>query len=175
MGPQGLYVNKRMRYFDPAVDVTTVVPVWVRLLNLLVHCWNWDSLKHIGNALGKFIDWGNNKDQYDYARICIEVDLEVGHLEAIKINVGSWTHVRKLDYEQLPFKCQKCHVYGHFSRGCPSNGEVEKGRRRVGTRSSRQRPPINPTNSVSQMVKALNQLLFFKPLPRMVKKKNLGP
>jgi hypothetical protein len=104
------------------------VPVWVRLSNLPVHCWNWDSLKHIGNALGKFIDRANNKDQYDCARICVEVDLEVGLLEAIKINVGSWTHVQKLDYEQLPFKCRKCHVYGHFARGCPSNGEVEKGK-----------------------------------------------
>ena len=97
-------------------------------MNLLVHCWNWDSLKHIGNALGKFIDRANNKDQYDCARICVKVDLEVEQPEAIKINVDSWSHVQKLDYEQLPFKCRKCHKYRHFSRGFPRNGEVEKGK-----------------------------------------------
>jgi hypothetical protein len=103
MGPQGLYLNKWMPDFDPAVDVPTTVLVSVRLSNLLMHCWNWDSLNHIGNALGKFIDQANNKDQYDFARICVEVDLEVGLPEAIKINVDSWTHVKKLDYEKLPF------------------------------------------------------------------------
>ena len=99
MGPQGLYLNKWTPDFDPAVDVPTAVLVWVRLPNLPVHCWNWDSLKRIGNALGKFIDRENNKDQYDYARICVEVDLEVGILEAIKTNVGSCSHVQILDYE----------------------------------------------------------------------------
>lgn len=69
MGPQCLYLNKWTLDFDPAVDVPKVVPVWVRLPNLPVHCWNWDSLMHIGNALGKFIDGVNNKDQYDCARI----------------------------------------------------------------------------------------------------------
>jgi hypothetical protein len=128
MGPQGLYLNKWTPDFDPAVDVPTAVPVWVRLPNLPVHCWNWDSLKHIGDALGKFIDRANNNDQYDCARICVEVDLEVGLPEAIKIKVGSWTHVQVLDYEQLPFKCRKCHVYGHFARGCPNKGEAEKGK-----------------------------------------------
>lgn len=128
MGPQGLYLNKWTPDFDPTVDVPTTVLVWVRLLNLLVHCWNWDSLKHIGNTLGKFIDKANNKDLYDCARICVEVDLEIGLLEAIKIIVGPWTHVQKLDYEQLPFKFQKCHVYGHFARDCPSKSVEEKGK-----------------------------------------------
>ena len=127
MGSQGLYLNKWTADFDPAVDVPKVVPVWVRLPNLPVHCWNWDSLKHIGNTLGKFIDRANNKDQYDCARICVEVYLEVGLPEAIKIKVGNWSHVQILDYEQFPFKCRKCHVHGHFARNIPSNTEPEKG------------------------------------------------
>lgn len=128
MGPQGLYLNKWTPDFDPTVDVPSVVPVWVRLPNLPMHSWNWESLKHIGNTQGKFIDRANRKDQYDCARIYVEVDLEVGFPEAIKIRVGSWTHLQKLDYEQFPFKCRKCQVYGHFARGCPKNVETEKGK-----------------------------------------------
>jgi hypothetical protein len=128
MGPQGLYLNKWTLDFDPEEDIPSAVPVWVRLPNLPIHCWNWDSLKHIGDALGKFIDRENNKDQYDYARICVEVDLEVGLLEAIKINVGSWSHIQKLDYEQLSFKCWGCHEYGHFARYCPKKNEEDKGK-----------------------------------------------
>lgn len=119
MGPQGLYLNKWTPDFDPAEDVPSAVPVWVRMPNLPLHCWNWTLMKHIGNALGKFIDRANNKDQYDCARICVEVDLEVGLPEAIKLNVGSWSHIQKLDYEQLPFKCRGCHEYDHFARNCP--------------------------------------------------------
>eukprot|EP00253_Pinus_taeda_P015210 PITA_15210 len=104
MGPQGLYLNKWTPDFDPGVDVPSTVPVWVRLPNLPMHFWNWESLMHIGNTLGKFIDRANNKDQFDCARICVEVDLE------------------------LPFKCRKCHVYDHFARGCPKNSEAEKGK-----------------------------------------------
>ena len=78
--------------------------------------------------MGKFTDRENNNDQYDCARICVEVGLEVGLPEAIKINVGSWTHVQVLDYEQLPFKCCKCHIYEHFARGCLNKGEAEKGK-----------------------------------------------
>jgi len=57
----------------------------------------------------------------------MEVDLEEGLPEAIKIKVGSWSHVQILDYEQLSFKCKKCHVYGNFARSCPTNPEPEKG------------------------------------------------
>lgn len=87
MGPQAMYLNRWTSDFDPIVDVPTAVPICVKLPNLPVHCWNWDSLKHIGNALGKFIDSANSKEQYDYACNCVEVDLEVGLREAIKIKV----------------------------------------------------------------------------------------
>ena len=58
------------------------------------------------------------KDQYAYARICVEVDLEAILPEAIKLIVGNWYHYQNLDYEQLPFKCRGCHEYGHFYRNC---------------------------------------------------------
>ena len=66
------------------------------------------------------------KDQYGGARICVEVDLEAGLPEAIKLTVGSWSHFQKLDYEQLPFKCRGCHEYGHFICNCPKNPENQQ-------------------------------------------------
>jgi hypothetical protein len=119
MGAQGLYLNRWTPNFDPASEVPKDVPVWVRLPNLPIHCWNSSSLQAIGNGLGHYIDKADPKDQYSCARICVEVDLEVGLPEAVKLKVGEWHHLQKLDYEQLPFKCRGCHEYGHFQRNCP--------------------------------------------------------
>ena len=78
MGPQGLYLNKWPPDFDPNQDAPSVVPVWVRLSHLPLHCWNSRALEAIENTLGKYIDRTDHRDQYTCAKICVEVDLEVG-------------------------------------------------------------------------------------------------
>lgn len=66
--------------------------------------------------LGKYIDQAARKDQYSCARICVEVDLEEGLSEAIKLIVVVWTHVQELDYEHLPFKCRHCHGHSNLAK-----------------------------------------------------------
>eukprot|EP00253_Pinus_taeda_P020733 PITA_20733 len=85
MGNKGLYLNKWSPDFDPSVDVPKEASVWVRLPNLPLHCWSYQSLQKIGNGLGRFIDKADHKGQYTCARICVEVDLESGLPEAIKL------------------------------------------------------------------------------------------
>lgn len=46
----------------------------------------------------------------------MEVDLEEGLSEAIKLTVADWSHIQELDYELLSFKCWYHHGYGHFAR-----------------------------------------------------------
>lgn len=125
MGPQGLYLNQWNPDFDPSQDVPSAVPVWVRLPHLPLHCWNQKSFQTIGNALGKYIDQAVRRDQYSCARICVEVDLEEGLPEAIKLTVAGWSHIQELDYEQLPFKCRHCHGYGHFAKNCKKKAEEQ--------------------------------------------------
>ena len=95
MGPQGLYLNNWTSNFDPEEDIPKAFPVWVRIPNLPIYCWNPKSLKEIGNTLGRYIDMASPKDQYACARICVEVDLEAGLPEAIKLIVGNWYHYKK--------------------------------------------------------------------------------
>jgi len=125
MGPQGLYLKKWSPDFDPTQDVPLVVPVWVHLPHLPLHCWYPKSLESIGNTLEKYIDKADKKEQYSCARICVEVDHEVGILEAIQLKAADWSYIQELDYEQLPFKCRYCHGYSHFVRHCKKKAEEE--------------------------------------------------
>ena len=59
------------------------------------------------------------------ARICVEVDLGKGLPEAIKLKVDNWTHILRLDYEQIPFKCKVCHEYGPFANRCSKVIDIE--------------------------------------------------
>jgi len=128
MDSRGLYLNKWTPDFDPELDIPNVVPVWVRLPHLPLHCWGDDSVKEIGNAVGKYIDRSEPKDNMQAcARICVEVDLGRGLPEAIKLKVDDWCHIQQLDYEQIPFKCKVCHEYGHFANRCTKIVNVDSG------------------------------------------------
>jgi len=132
MDSRGLYLNKWTPDFDPELDIPSAVPVWVRLPHLPLHCWGDDSVKAIGNAVGKYIDRSEPKDNMQAcARICVEVDLGRGLPEAIKLKVDDWCHIQQLDYEQIPFKCKVCHEYGHFANRCPKLINVESSEQEV--------------------------------------------
>ena len=145
-------MNKWTLDFDLNQDVPSVVPVWVRLPHLPLHCWNSGSLEAIGNTLGKYIDRANQRDQYTCARICVEVDLEVGLLKAINLTVADWSYVQKLDYEQHPFKSIFCHGYGHFSRSCKKKTKEE-----AVEEKGDQWTQVQKTNSAKQGSKAKGQ------------------
>jgi hypothetical protein len=123
MGSRGLFLAPWTPDFNPGAEITAA-PVWVRLPHLPLHLWGIRSLEDIGNKLGRFLDRAEPKgDQFTCARICVEVNLEKGLPEAIKLSLGEWCHIQELDYEQIPFKCLRCHAYGHFAKSCPKASE----------------------------------------------------
>eukprot|EP00253_Pinus_taeda_P009454 PITA_09454 len=126
MDSRGLYLNKWTPDFHPEMDVPNAVPVWVKLPHLPLHCWGDESVKAIGNTVGKYINRCEPKDNmHTCARICVEVDLGKGLSKTIKIKVDQWTHIQQLEYEQIPFKCKVCHEYGHFANRCLKKVEHE--------------------------------------------------
>ena len=93
MGPQGLYLNRWTPDFDPTVDVPSGCTQGCAGIGLPPQSFDplLDSVpaNHWGQA-GKYIDRANPKENYLCARICVEVDLEAGLPEAIKLMVGEW-------------------------------------------------------------------------------------
>ena len=154
MGPQGLYPNKWTPDFDANQDIPSDVHVWVRFSHLSLHCWNSGSLEAIGNTLQKYIDRDDCRDQYTCARICVEVDLEVGLHEAINLTIADWSYVQELYYEQLPFKCIFCHGYGHFARTRKKKIEEE-----VDKEKGDQWTKVQKPNSVKKGNKFFGQIL----------------
>ena len=123
MGSRGLFLAPWTLGFNPETKIT-VAPVWVRLPHLPLHLWGKISLADIGNKLGRYLDSADPKGgQFTCAYICVEVNLEKGLPEAPKLTLGEWSHIQELDYEQIPFKCNYCHVYGHFAKRCPKLSE----------------------------------------------------
>jgi hypothetical protein len=121
-GLGGLYLNRWTPYFDLESDIPSMILVWVYLPHLPFHCWGDEVIRSIGDSLGKFIDKAKPKSMIlSYARICVEVDMEKGLHEAIKLKLNDCIHIQKLDYEQVPLKCKMCHEYGHFARSFPKN------------------------------------------------------
>lgn len=153
MDTRGLYLNRWTPDFDPEMDVPNAVPVWVRLPHLPLHCWADESVRAIGNAIGKYVDRSEPKENmYACARICVEVDLGKGLPEAVKLRVDHWTHIQQVDYEQLPFKCKVCHEYGHFANRCPKarpetndNAETHEEAWEVVRKKKKSNPPPEKT------------------------------
>ena len=92
--------------------------------------------------MGKYIDRAERRVQYTCAQICVEVDLDVWILEAIKLRVVDWTHVQELDYKQLSFKCRHCHGYMHFSRSCKKKVEEEASKKKGEQRTQVQKTSL---------------------------------
>ena len=111
----------------------------MKLPHLPLLYWNHKSLQIIGNSLGKYIDQAARKDQYSCARICVEVDLEEGLLEAIKLTVARWSDIQELDYEKIHFKCTHYHGYGHFARYCKKKAEEQSDKSKGEQRTSVQK------------------------------------
>jgi hypothetical protein len=75
-----------MPYFNIENGIPSTIPVRVRLPHLPLRCWNVEIMRSIGNSIGTYIDKVDPKDEMlEFARICVEVDLEKGLSEYFQL------------------------------------------------------------------------------------------
>lgn len=120
----GLYIRPWKPNFVPERESFTQVPVWIRLFSLPIDYWCLSALKQIGDKLGTFVKASEvtmQKRYTTYARICVEMDVSGALHEGLWLEYRDEEYFQALDYEQIPFRCRKCHVHGHLVRECPLN------------------------------------------------------
>jgi hypothetical protein len=107
--------------FDANKERMDIIPVWVRLPTLPLHFWSFEHFKLIGNYLGDFLDADmtfEETKQRKVARVLVNLNIREGLGEEVDLSWGSFTHTQRLDYENVPFRCRRCHQYRHLIKNC---------------------------------------------------------
>jgi len=107
--------------FDASRERVDIIPIWVRLPGLPPYYWEEKYFKSIGNKIGEFLEADNSyldTRQRKMARILVNINVREGLGEEVDIVFGPFQHTQKLDYENIPFRCRRCHDYGHLVEDC---------------------------------------------------------
>ncbi|KAI0524571.1 hypothetical protein KFK09_003948 [Dendrobium nobile] len=108
--------------FNPNSLKGLVSPIWIRMPNLPLYCWDETNVSRIASKVGKpllidgyMFQWGRR----EFARICVRVELDK------KLPLGVWVEGRegrffqKVEYEKISSLCFQCGKIGHVAEYCP--------------------------------------------------------
>lgn len=103
-------------------------PIWVRLFGLPVEFWDPEIMEGIGNTMGAFVKVVESTKigKYtSYARLCVYMNIAEPLPEYMELEYHDEIWQQPIDYEHIPFRCRRCHEYGHLYKQCPINKEEE--------------------------------------------------
>jgi hypothetical protein len=84
--------------------------------------WNTHRFAAIGNLLGSYLEADMSFEVtglMTVAHILVLINLRKGLYQELLIESTTGDFVQTLDYEGIPFRCHRCHVYGHGVENCP--------------------------------------------------------
>jgi len=93
----------------------------VQLPALPLHFWDLYHFRRIGNILGVFLEADLSfleTHQKQVACILVNINIREGLAETINLDWGPVIIPQILDYENVPFRCRRCHAYGHPVSEC---------------------------------------------------------
>lgn len=88
-----------------------------------------EILEGIGNSLGSFVKIADAtaRGRYtSFARICVYMNISEPLPEMIELECEGKVWMQLLDYEHIPFRCRRCHEYGHLYKSFPLNAAEQK-------------------------------------------------
>jgi len=117
-----ILLKKWTPMFDAFKERADEFPVWIRAPGLPSFLWTEEVFKSIGNRLGVYLEadmtFLETKDR-TMARILALLLPSRGLAQKINLQYKDYVFEQILDYEYLPFRCHRCHEYGHLAKDCP--------------------------------------------------------
>lgn len=126
---RGLYLRPWKMNFVPERETFSSVSVWVSLDSLPLDYWQTKSLAAIGNKLGCYVkasEATRRKKYTSFVRIYVEMDLLGALPDEVIMEVLDEEWVQVVDYENIPFRCHRCHEHGNLLRDFPLSKEDHK-------------------------------------------------
>ncbi|XP_020702911.2 uncharacterized protein LOC110114389 [Dendrobium catenatum] len=147
--------------FKPKKEEFSAVPIWVKIHDLPLACWNSEGISRIASKVGIPVaadKLTEQKTRLTFARICVLVDNLATYPEEIQVSLDGDVVSLKVQYEWRPTPCEHCKSLMHASSFCPTkpklaSEELANANDNAGIRGrSYSRKPRNRHNSKSQNI-----------------------
>ncbi|KAL0910886.1 hypothetical protein M5K25_018983 [Dendrobium thyrsiflorum] len=104
-------------------------PVWIRLPNLPLQCWDEENVALIASMVGVplLLDghmflWGRR----EFARVCVRIDLDKPLPLGVWVDGMAGRFFQKVEYERIPSLCFNCGMVGHEKDSCTNKISLAK-------------------------------------------------
>jgi hypothetical protein len=121
-GTAPLKLKRWSPFFDPQREKKFQHRIWIKFLDYPHKFWMPEILHRLGAYFWDFISlekasW--DPDDYSIAWVLVDVDLHDDLSREKTIFHGSCSHIQTMDYNGIPFKCNRCHVIDHMLKDYP--------------------------------------------------------
>ncbi|PKU74870.1 RNA exonuclease 1 [Dendrobium catenatum] len=110
--------------FKPKRENFATVPIWVKIHDLPLACWNSEGISRIASKIGVPLAADHlteQKTRLTFARVCVLVDCNATYPDVIKVSLDGDIVELKVQYEWRPVPCDHCKSLVHYSSSCPQN------------------------------------------------------
>ena len=112
-----------------------MAPLWVQMLNLLVHCLSKDVGKKIGKTVSRGVNeaiipqTGGKEGRHLKVHVVADISRPLPRGSTVKMN-GAMKWI-KFRYERCLDFCYACGIIGNNEKGCTSSAPVGKGQQEI--------------------------------------------
>ncbi|KAL0913157.1 hypothetical protein M5K25_016596 [Dendrobium thyrsiflorum] len=109
--------------FRPKRENLKSVPIWIKIHDLPLVCWNSEGISRIASKIGipLAVDaLTAQRTRLTFARVCVQVSADATFPEEVPISLEDEVFSLKIQYEWKPTPCEHCKSLSHLSSYCPT-------------------------------------------------------
>ncbi|KAF9598754.1 hypothetical protein IFM89_031422 [Coptis chinensis] len=122
IGGRCLIISPWTRGVEKQRTLITIVPLWVKIHNVLKELWTDDGLGFLASKGGvphSQDEATKLKKRIDYARVCVEVDVSAKLPDSFPIELALGDErLISFEYPWIPARCESCQKFGHATENC---------------------------------------------------------